>query len=185
DLLSYARLDLAGAHFTPVACDRALQQALANLRLAIRESGATVTQGSLPTVMGDEFQVAQVFQNLVGNAVKFRRKDVDPVVHVDCELRDGEWLLSVRDNGIGLDPTYAQRIFEVFQRLHGREEYAGTGIGLSLCKKIVERHGGEIWCESSPGAGSTFFFTLPVAPSRKSRLGSEPLPIQAHPSATA
>ena len=137
-----------------------LQGALADLRAAIAESQAVVTHDPLPTVMADPFQMGQVFQNLIGNAIKYRgsRK---PEVHIRAEQRDGEWRFSVRDNGIGIAPQHHERIFGVFQRLHTREEYPGTGIGLALCEKIVERHGGRIWVESQPGKGSTFFLTLP------------------------
>ncbi|MCX7826218.1 MAG: GAF domain-containing protein [Verrucomicrobiae bacterium] len=163
DLLAYSRVGTRGKSFEPTDCGAVLDRALNNLQVAIEESGATVTHGPLPTVSGDATQLTQLFQNLIGNAVKFRRKEEAPRVHVAAEPRDGEWLFSVRDNGIGLDMRFAERIFMIFQRLHTRDEYPGTGIGLALCKKIVERHGGRIWVESEPGKGSTFYFTLPAA----------------------
>jgi two-component system, chemotaxis family, sensor kinase Cph1 len=139
-----------------------VKQALANLQGAIEESGATVTSGALPTVLADEIQLVQLFQNLIANAIKFHSAAA-PQIEVRAEPADGEWTFSVQDNGIGIDPQFADRIFVIFQRLHGREEYPGTGIGLSLCKKIVERYGGRIWMESVPGQGATFYFTLPKA----------------------
>jgi len=163
DLLAYARVDTSGGRFGLVDCEEALRQALANLRLAIVESGATITHDPLPTIRGDEVQIVQVFQNLIGNAVKFRREEVRPEICIQSHRGEREWLLSVSDNGIGIDPIFHGRIFQVFQRLHARDEYSGTGIGLSLCKKIVERHHGRIWIESLPGAGSAFHFTLPVS----------------------
>ena len=163
DLLTYARVDKPGSHFGLVACESALRQAVANLRLAIDESGATISHGPLPTVRGDDVQIVQVLQNLIGNAIKFRREGVPPLIQVQIERGEREWVCSVKDNGIGIEPAYHQRIFQVFQRLHGREEYSGTGIGLSLCKKIVERHRGRIWVESVPGEGSVFYFTLPYS----------------------
>ena len=163
DLLTYARLD-TGTGFGPVDCEAALREASANLRVAMDETAARVTHGPLPVVRGDEVQLVQVFQNLIGNALKFRRKGQVPEVHVECVRREREWIFSVRDNGIGIEAPYRQRIFQVFQRLHAREEYSGTGIGLSLCKKIVERHRGRIWVESTPGVGSVFSFALPVPP---------------------
>jgi PAS domain S-box-containing protein len=161
DLLAYARVGSRGRERKPADCGAALELALANLQLALEESGARVTHDPLPRVSGDPTQLSQLFQNLVGNALKFRGQG-PPRVHVWAEPRDGEWLFGVRDNGIGIDPTYGERIFLIFQRLHGKEEYSGTGIGLALCKKIVERHGGRIWVESRPGAGSTFYFTVPI-----------------------
>lgn len=161
DLLSYCRLDRAGA-FGSVEGNEALDQALANLQVAIEESGVTITREELPAVEGDRIQLVQLFQNLIGNAIKFRG-DRHPEVAIGAR-RDGNfWTFFVRDNGIGLEPRHADRIFVIFQRLHGRGEYKGTGIGLSICKKIVERHGGRIWVESEIGKGSTFLFTLPPA----------------------
>jgi len=161
DLLAFSRVGSRGGGFEPTDLDPVLQRALANLEAAIEESGARVTADALPTVRGDAVQLGQLFQNLVGNGVKFRGEDV-PRVHVSAERAGGEWRLSVRDNGIGIEPEYVERIFVIFQRLHGRAEYPGTGIGLAICKKIVERHGGRIWVESRPGQGSTFYFTLPA-----------------------
>src|SRR5262249_52523091 len=135
--------------------------ALSNLKVAVEESGAVVTQDPLPTVYADSGQLIQLFQNLIGNGLKFRGP-ASPRIHVGAREKNGEWVLSVSDNGIGIEPQYFERIFVIFQRLHTREEYPGTGIGLALCKRIVERHGGRIWVESAPGQGATFYFTLPV-----------------------
>jgi chemotaxis family two-component system sensor kinase Cph1 len=131
-----------------------------NLQLAVEESNASVTHGPLPTVLADASQLTQLFQNLVGNAIKFRSEH-PPEAHVQAEQREGEWLFSVRDNGIGIEQQYAERIFLIFQRLHTRDEYPGTGIGLAICQRIVERHGGRIWVESQLGSGATFHFTIP------------------------
>jgi len=161
DLLAFSRVGSHGGGFEPVHLGRLLERTLANLETAIEEAGATVTADPLPTVAADPVQLGQLFQNLVGNAVKFRG-DAPPQVHVGVRRAGGEWRFSVRDNGIGIEPEYAERIFVIFQRLHGRTEYPGTGIGLAICKKIVERHGGRIWVESRAGQGSVFFFTLPA-----------------------
>jgi light-regulated signal transduction histidine kinase (bacteriophytochrome) len=138
-----------------------LEKTLAVLQLAIRESSATVTHDKLPTIQGDKTQIGQLFQNLIGNALKYRDGDA-PEVHVGCRQDGDQWLFSVRDNGIGFDPQFAQKIFVIFQRLHTKEKYSGTGVGLALCKKIVERHGGKIWAESDVSKGSKFFFTIPI-----------------------
>jgi light-regulated signal transduction histidine kinase (bacteriophytochrome) len=120
-----------------------------------------VTHDDLPTVMADEAQLTRLLQNLIGNAVKFRKQETCSEIHISAEHSDGEWTLSVRDNSIGIAPEHLERIFMIFQRLHSSEEYEGTGIGLAVCKRIVERHGGRIWVESEPGKGSTFYFTIP------------------------
>ena len=161
DLLTYSRLGTRGKEFAPTDCNEVLALALLNLIAAIDESDARVTHDQLPTVLGDEFQLGQLFQNLIGNAIKYRgAKPAE--IHVSCE-RDGEmWRFAVKDSGIGIDPQYAERIFVIFQRLHTRQEYPGTGVGLAICKKIVERHRGRIWVESEPQKGSTFYFTLPI-----------------------
>jgi light-regulated signal transduction histidine kinase (bacteriophytochrome) len=159
DLLAYSRLGTHGKPLAEASCAEAFERAVANLREAIRESGAQVTSESLPVVRGDATQLAQLFQNLIGNALKFRRS-VTPLVHVAARYNDREWLFSVRDNGIGIEARHLDRIFAIFQRLHTREQYPGSGMGLAICKKIVERHGGRIWVESQPGKGSTFWFTL-------------------------
>ena len=161
DLLTYSRVGTQGKEFAPTDCELILGQALVGLQVVIQESAARVTHDSLPTVMGDDVQLGQLFQNLIGNALKYRNGNA-PAVHIGCQRRDNDWLLSIRDNGIGIDPRFAEKIFVIFQRLHNREQYPGTGIGLAVCKRIVERHGGKIWVESAPGKGSTFLFTIPV-----------------------
>jgi len=212
DLLAYSRVGTRGKPFAPVDCASSLASAISNLELAITESGAVVTHEPLPTVMGDDVQLVQLFQNLIGNAIKFRRAGVTPEVHVSaksvsgqsslvggqsswgsasndqCPMTNGapqapmtngvpqapmtnvQWVFSVRDNGIGIEPQYYERLFVIFQRLHSRAEYPGTGIGLAISKKVVERHGGRIWVESEPGKGTTFHFSIPARP------GTEPLP---------
>jgi signal transduction histidine kinase len=160
DLLAYSRIGRMNEPLQPSSSEGAYSKALRQLQVAIAESKAQVIQdGTFPEVLADPTQLVQLFQNLVGNAIKFRGQ-ADPVVHVSVERRDSEFLFCVRDNGIGLESQHAERIFSPFERLHGRHEYPGTGIGLAICKKIVERHGGRIWVESSPGQGSAFFFTL-------------------------
>ena len=161
DLLAYSRAGTNERKLREVPSENALQKALINLRAAIKQSGAVVTHDALPAVTTDEAQLTQVFQNLVGNAIKYRRAE-DPRVHVSAARDDGNgWTFSVRDNGLGIDPQYFERIFILFQRLHGRDEFEGTGIGLAVCKRIVERMGGRIWVESQPEKGSTFYFALP------------------------
>jgi PAS domain S-box-containing protein len=161
DLLAYSRAGTNERKLREVPSENALQKALINLRAAIKQSGAVVTHDALPAVTTDETQLTQVFQNLVGNAIKYRRAE-EPRVHVSAARNDcNEWTFSVRDNGLGIDSQYFERIFVLFQRLHGRDEFEGTGIGLAVCKRIVERMGGKIWVESQPEKGSTFYFALP------------------------
>jgi two-component system, chemotaxis family, sensor kinase Cph1 len=161
DLLSYSRVGSRGKDFAPTDCAAVLRTVCANLRAAIEESGAVVITDSLPTVMADETQLVQLFQNLLGNAIKFRG-DKPVLICVGAERRGNDWLFQLRDNGIGIEPQYVERIFLIFQRLHSRSQYPGTGIGLAIAKKIVERHAGRIWVESKPGKGSTFYFILPA-----------------------
>ena len=160
DLLQYSRVGTHGKIFGPVDCEKLLVEVLEHLQLLIEDNGATITHDRLPTVIGDDVQLARLFQNLINNALKFR-KDDPPSIHISVEPNNGNWLFSFRDNGIGVSPKFADRIFEIFQRLHGSEEYPGTGIGLAICKKIVERHGGRIWVQSEQGNGATFIFTIP------------------------
>jgi PAS domain S-box-containing protein len=161
DLLAYSRVGTRAREFAPIECESVLRAVLGNLKAAIEETRAVISHDGLPAVQADETQLGQIFQNLIGNALKFHGADV-PRVHISVRRQDGEWCFSVRDNGIGIDPHDADRIFVIFQRLHAGREYAGTGIGLAITKKIVERHGGRIWVESTPGQGSTFIFTIPM-----------------------
>jgi PAS domain S-box-containing protein len=162
DLLAYSHVGTKGKDLAITSSERALGEALRNLQVAIQESGAVVTHGSLPTVLADAGQLTALFQNLVGNAIKYTNKE-NPVIRISaCPDAENKWRFSVQDNGLGIDEKYFKIIFSMFQRLHKRDEFAGTGIGLAICKKIVERHGGAIWVESQPGYGSTFHFTLPA-----------------------
>ena len=161
DLLTYSRVGTRGKEFEPTDCEVVLQQSLKNLQIAIQERRAIVSHDPLPTVMADTVQLGQLFQNLIGNAIKFQGAE-PPHVHVSANRNGNGWIFSVRDNGIGIAQEYSERIFIIFQRLHTREKYPGTGIGLAVCKKIVERHGGRIWVESEPGKGATFYFTMPA-----------------------
>lgn len=163
DLLLYSRVGTRGKPFEPIDSYQALAAALDNLQLAIADNGAAVSHDTLPTVMADGSQLTQLFQNLIGNAIKFHGA-APPRIHVSAREQENEWLFSIRDNGIGIAAEDFERIFVIFQRLHSRGDYPGTGIGLAVCKRIVERHGGKIWLESEPGKGTTFFFTLPAAP---------------------
>jgi len=162
DLLEYSRVGTRGKPFSLVDCRSVVEQAMSNLRIAISESGSTVTYDVLPVVMGDEGQLVRLFQNLIGNAIKFRRAE-PPQVHISSLRWHNVVTFSVRDNGIGIDPRHSRSIFQIFRRLHTREEYPGTGMGLAICRKIVERHGGRISVQSRSGEGSTFFFTIDMA----------------------
>jgi PAS domain S-box-containing protein len=161
DLLAYARVGTSDLKPAPTDASAALRQALGNLHQSIQEVGAEITHSELPTVLADQSQLAQLLQNLVGNALKFR-SEAPPKIHVVARREGDYWQFSVSDNGIGIDPQFRDHIFEIFRRLHTHKQYAGTGIGLAICKKIVDRHGGRIWVESEPGQGATFYFTLPT-----------------------
>ncbi|MBL7216216.1 MAG: hypothetical protein ISS62_00855, partial [Desulfobacteraceae bacterium] len=158
-LLHYSRVTTAGKPPKPVDTEALLKTIIQNMEVIISEKKAAITHDPLPAVTADEVQLGQVLQNLIGNAFKFSGEE-PPRVHIASEHTDGGILFSVSDNGIGIDPDFKERVFEIFQRLHGREEYPGTGIGLAICKRIVERHGGRIWVESEKGKGATFYFTI-------------------------
>jgi signal transduction histidine kinase len=162
-VLEYSRVQTRGQPFTTTECEEVFAQALRALRVSIEETQAVVTNDPLPTVVADPPQLGQLLQNLLSNALKFHGSK-PPRIHVAAKPNGEEWLFSVQDQGIWIDPQFAERIFVIFQRLHTRREYPGTGLGLALCKKIIERHGGRIWVESQPGNGATFFFTLPIRP---------------------
>ena len=163
DLLEYSRVSTNNEEFEEIDTTAVLDGALFNLRGAIENNKAVITHNDLPAVTADKSQLIKVFQNLIANAIKFKKEDEPPKIHVSArkDLQKNQYIFSVQDNGIGMDPQYAERIFTLFQRLHTRDEYQGTGIGLSVAKRIVERHGGRIWVESELGKGSTFYFTLP------------------------
>ncbi|MEZ2248552.1 MULTISPECIES: ATP-binding protein [unclassified Microcoleus] len=159
DLLEYSRVGRSQKPFKPTNCNQLLEQALANLQGVIRDTQAVVSYGELPVVNGEISQLVQLFQNLVGNAIKYRKNEPPAISISVCKQHD-HWLFSVADNGIGIARQHQERIFQIFQRLHTQKEYSGTGIGLAICQKIVELHGGRIWVNSEPGQGSTFYFTL-------------------------
>ena len=159
DLLEYSRVGRSQKPFQPTDCDRVVEEALANLQAAIRETKAVVSYSDLPVVTGDLSQLVQLFQNLIDNAIKYRH-EAPPAIRISACKSENNWLFSVSDNGIGIAPGHQERIFQIFQRLHTQKEYSGTGMGLAICQKIVQRHGGSIWVESAPGEGSTFHFTL-------------------------
>lgn len=163
DLLAYSRVSSRGSPFAPVDANAVLAQAIVNLKTAIEVNNAEIAYDPLPVVFGDAGQLALVFQNLISNAIKFRQSDKTPAINISAQrLKNDEmWQFAVRDNGIGIEKRHADRVFVVFQRLHTIDEYPGTGMGLALCKKIIGRHGGRIWLDSTPGKGSTFYFTLP------------------------
>jgi signal transduction histidine kinase len=161
DLLAFSRVGRNHGACASVDCQAVMKEVEQTLAPAIQESGAVITHRDLPAVWADRTQMAQVFQNLIGNAIKFRGKEA-PAISLQAEQKDRNWLFSVADNGIGIAPEYAENIFVVFQRLHTRTEYPGNGIGLAICKKIIEHYGGRIWVESQAGSGSTFKFTIPI-----------------------
>ena len=161
DLLEFSRLGGKPKKMKPMNCAVALEKAIYNLHSMIEKSKAKITYDTLPTVPGDESQITRLFQNLITNSIKFR-SEKEPGIHISAKQKGDQWVFSVRDNGIGIDAEFFDRIFVVFQRLHTRQEYPGTGMGLAMCKKIVKLHGGRIWVESEPGKGATFYFTLPV-----------------------
>ena len=162
DLLAYARLTTEEGRPSSVALDEDLETALTHLDQAIQESGASVTHDPMPTLPVDRGQIVRLFQNLVGNAIKYRKPDERPQVHISAEQKGAEWVISIRDNGIGFDPQDAAAIFEPFKRLHTTGDYPGTGVGLAICRRIVQAQKGRIWAESQPGEGATFSFTLPL-----------------------
>jgi light-regulated signal transduction histidine kinase (bacteriophytochrome) len=160
DLLAYSRVETLGKKLQVVDVERVVDDALRNLRVAIRENDAVITRDPMPALRADQIQLTQVFQNLVANAIKFRR-EAPPEIHIGAQPQDDGWRFSVTDNGIGIDMKHADRIFVIFQRLHTRRAYEGTGIGLAICKRIIERHDGQMWVESELEKGSIFYFTLP------------------------
>jgi len=163
DLLEYSRVGAGDNEPESIDCEFILNKVLSDIKAVIEGNNATISHGLLPEVMADSTQLAQVFQNLIINGIKFHSEET-PKIHIAAEKKASEWVFSVQDNGIGIDPQYSERIFEIFKRLNSRDRYPGTGIGLAICKKIVERHGGSIWVESEFGKGSTFYFTLPINP---------------------
>ncbi len=165
DLLAFSRVGTKGGDFVTADLNALLGDAFRNLGASLKAAQAQVTHDSLPSLRVDATQITQLFQNLIGNAIKFRGEQ-PPQIHVGVNREPERWIFSVRDNGIGIEPQYFERIFQLFQRLHTRKHYPGTGIGLAICKRIVERHGGTIWVESQPGQGSTFFFSIPEAAAR-------------------
>lgn len=172
DLLALSRVSSRGAELMPVDCNEVICRVLHDLDARIRDSQAVIECGDLPSLSADEQQLAQLFQNLICNALKFRGAET-PHVRIDAELAQDHWLFSVADNGIGIAPEHSEQIFVLFQRLHSRQKYEGTGIGLAICKKIVERHDGRIWVESEAGKGSTFKFTLPLISSTRAHINCQ------------
>jgi light-regulated signal transduction histidine kinase (bacteriophytochrome) len=159
-LLEYSRLGARRIEFVPTDCEAIFKESIANLEVTLGESNAIVTHDPLPVLTADPSQLGQVLQNLLGNAIKFRNGRA-PHIHVSARQEKQDWVFSVSDNGIGIEPQYFDTIFIIFQQLHGKDKYEGTGVGLATCRKIVERHRGRIWVESKPGEGATFYFTIP------------------------
>ncbi len=166
DLLAYSRVGTRGKPFEPTNLEDILNQVVTNLKVSIEENKAQITHDPMPTVMADSTQMVQLFQNLIANAIKFRKKEEPPRIHISAQKKGDEWQFSVKDNGIGITPEFMEHLFQLFQRGHIANEYPGTGIGLAICKRIVERHGGRIWAESEVGKGSIFYFTIPATRSK-------------------
>jgi light-regulated signal transduction histidine kinase (bacteriophytochrome) len=160
DLLSYSHVDARSRPFAQASFLDIVNDAMALLDSSIHDSGGQVTVGELPAIMCDRSQMVQLIQNLIGNGLTYH-SEKPPHIHISAERSGKEWIFSVRDNGIGIDPKHYEQIFEIFKRLHDQTEYPGTGIGLAVCRRVVERHGGRIWVKSDPGKGSTFYFTIP------------------------
>ena len=169
DLLEYSKVGTGDNEPKSIDCEFILNKVLFDIKTVIKENNATIFHDPLPEVMADSIQLVQVFQNMILNGIKYHSEET-PKVHNSAEKKASEWIFSVQDNGIGIDPQYSERIFEIFKRLHSKERYPGTGIGLAICKKIVERHGGRIWVESELGKGSIFYFTLPINPAESQKL---------------
>lgn len=163
DLLALSRITTRGKEFVHVNTERILKITFENLQSLIDKNHAIITYDQMPTIIADDSQIIQLFQNLIDNAIKFHRKET-PEIHISSKIQNSDWVFSVKDNSIGIDKNHFKKLFVIFQRLHNREEYPGTGIGLAMCKKIVERHGGRIWVESKVGIGSVFYFTIPIKP---------------------
>jgi light-regulated signal transduction histidine kinase (bacteriophytochrome) len=161
DLLAYSRIGQQDQGVGQVDLEKILQQVLFNLEVQIQEANINITHDPLPTITAEKTQMLQLLQNLISNAIKFRQKE-SPKVHISAKQDPSYWVIQVADNGIGIEPALTKKIFAIFQRLHTREEYPGTGIGLAVCKKIVQKHKGEIWVDSEPGVGSTFSFSIPI-----------------------
>jgi light-regulated signal transduction histidine kinase (bacteriophytochrome) len=167
DLLRLSRTGSQNTAFVPVSGQVLLGAALQNLEVAIQESEAQVTADPLPRLVADAGLLTQVLQNLIGNAIKFHAQGVQPRIHVSASSQGGEWVFSVSDNGLGIEPQHRGRIFQIFERLHSADDYAGSGMGLAIAQRIIEKHGGRIWVESKPGEGSTFYFSIPVQVARR------------------
>ena len=170
DVLVYSKVDILGIEWDLTSLDNALNRSLGNLRSRIVETGAIVTFDPMPTIVADNTQIMQLFQNLIANAIKFRKQDEAPQIHISVSREEDDWLFSISDNGIGIDPQFFDRIFVIFQRLHTRDEYPGSGMGLTICKKIVECHRGKMWVTSEPGQGATFSFTIPISGGERDRV---------------
>jgi two-component system, chemotaxis family, sensor kinase Cph1 len=170
DVLIYSKVDILGIEWGLTPLETALNRALSHLRSRISETEAIVTFDPMPTIVADSTQLTQLFQNLIANAIKFRKPDQTPLIHISVNRQEDDWLFSIADNGIGIDPQFFDRIFVIFQRLHTRDEYPGSGMGLTICKKIVECHRGKIWLTSTPGQGATFSFTIPVSGGERDRV---------------